>query len=212
MRSAAILLLLLVVPWSHARANDQGAPCRSVVRLTSHGASAVVIATGDNRSLLLSCAHAFEGASLTRPIVVDAPYPAAGAPRRVGVRLLAVDHGADLSLIEIGAGPLPHVSPVAPAGTAHPRLLVSVGFDGMRDRPTISRATVLYSSPLLTWTKEKPWHGRSGGGLIDVQTGFCWGIVQGYEVVGAQRGLYASHTAILSFLRTAAAPVREEGH
>ena len=45
-----------------------------------------------------------------------------------------------------------------------------------------------------------PWHGRSGGALIDRDAGCLIGVVQGYEIGGERRGLYVSHEAILKFL------------
>jgi broad specificity phosphatase PhoE len=51
-----------------------------------------------------------------------------------------------------------------------------------------------------SYTREKPWHGRSGGGLVDVEARCLVGVVQGYEVWPTQRGLYVSHAAILRFL------------
>jgi hypothetical protein len=61
-----------------------------------------------------------------------------------------------------------------------------------------------------TLTKERPWHGRSGGGLIDVDAGFLIGVCSGYsgphthvELVPGGQGIYVSLDAIHRFLRGA---------
>jgi hypothetical protein len=51
------------------------------------------------------------------------------------------------------------------------------------------------------FTREKPWHGRSGGALLDADAGYTIGVVQGYEIMAWGRGIYCSHQAILKFLR-----------
>lgn len=196
----AVLLGLLVCLTLSAQTSTEHAQ-HAVVRLPSHGASATVISTGPGRTLLLGCAHAYRGADATKPMRVDAPSPAPGSKRTGGIRLLAVDHRLDLSLVEMGIGPLPYCCPVAPAGHRPGRLL-SVGYDDMRTPATVRTATMLSTGPVVTWTREPPWHGRSGGGLIDADAGVLVGVVQAYEVVGGRpaRGIYASHQAILTFL------------
>jgi len=68
---------------------------------------------------------------------------------------------------------------------------------------TMKAATILISQGNTTYTKEKPWHGRSGGGLCDLDAKVLIGVVQGYEVPPwGRRGIYVSHQAILRFLRT----------
>lgn len=176
-------------------------PTWAVVQLPSHGASATVIQTGPGRTLLLSCAHAFEGKDRYRPIDVDMPAPTSDGPRKVGVRLLAVDYRRDLSLIEVPAGPVPYVCPVAPRLSGSQ--VLSVGYDGMKKTPdgrpsVIKYATILETSDGVTWTREIPWHGRSGGALID-SNGLI-GVVQGYETSGRRRGMYVSHQTILDFI------------
>jgi hypothetical protein len=193
----------------------RAAPADAVVRLPSHGASATIIHTEEGRTLLLGCAHAFLGKDRGKPIVIDAPDPSPGAMKRGGTRLLAVDYQADLSLVEMQVGPLPYACLVAPRGHQPGRLL-SVGYDEMR-WPAIQRpATLLGSDPQHSFTREKPWHGRSGGALIDLDSGYLVGVVSGYrevnerqapiEVTPQGRGVYVSHDAILRFLQRYSAP------
>ena len=205
------LLLLAALALCQPAHRAQAAPpspeelANAVVRLPSHGASATVIETQTGRSLLLSCGHAFRGTGRAKAILVDAPHPSAGRPKQVGVRLLQVDYEADLSLIELGDGPLPFVAPVAPSGHAPGSQLLSVGFDEMRWPATRKTARLWRGQPgetdvALNHTVERPWHGRSGGALLDLDTGYLIGVVSGYEVSGQRRGIYASHAAILRFL------------
>lgn len=170
----------------------------AVVQIPSHGGSGTVIESGNGRSLILSCAHMFETREdMTKPIRIDAPSPQAGTPKRVGVKLLAVDHRADLSLIEINAE-LPYVAPVAQRGGG--RLCLSVGYDGMRRPPQMRSVTLLSSDGERTYTRERPNHGRSGGALLNDETGELIGVVQGYEAIPSGRGIYASHAAVVAFL------------
>jgi hypothetical protein len=172
----------------------------AVLRISSHGCSATVITTAPGRSLLLGCAHAFQGNSRSKPLTLDLPSPRPGPPQRLGVRLIAVDGGLDLSLIELTDGPLPYVAPVAPAGWRPAPECLSVGYDGMKLPPQRRPAHLLGSDGRTTYTRERPWHGRSGGALLDAETGFLIGVVQGYETSGQQRGMYVAHSRILQFL------------
>jgi hypothetical protein len=193
----ASLLLLLAAGLAGAGPED------AVVRVISHGASATVIHTEPGRTLLLGCAHAYRGGDRHKRHVIDAPAPLAGAKSTGGrIRVLAVDHRLDLSLVEIPEGPLPYVCPVAPAGHRPSADILSAGYDEMRVPRTERRATLAGSGPAVTYTREKPWHGRSGGALIDLRAGRLIGVVQGYEVPpgGGGRGIYASHDAVLRFL------------
>lgn len=172
---------------------------RAVVMLPSHGCSGTVIHTENGRTLILTCAHAFEGADRSKRIAIKAPHPSPGA--KVGTaspRVINIDYRNDLCLIEMNAGPLPYVCPVGPLGTPAQGCL-SAGYDEMRLPATVKRATVLASGNNVTWTAEMPWHGRSGGALIN-EKGYLIGVVQGYENAGQRRGVYASHRAVLSFL------------
>ncbi len=186
-----------------------GAAPQAVVRLPSHGASATIIWTEGGRSLLLGCGHAFLGRDRSKPLVVDVPDPTPAAVKRGGTSLLAVDYQADLSLVEMQVGPLPYMCPVAPRGHQPGRLL-SVGYDEMRWPANQRPATLLQSDRMNIFTREKPWHGRSGGALIDQDSGYLIGVVSGYqeinlnqarlEVTPHGRGVYVSHEAILRFL------------
>lgn len=191
-RLAALLALLWACILS-------AAPQDAVVRVTSHGASATVVWSGQGKTLLLGCAHAYRGKDRAKPMTIDAPAPSAGAVRTGGIRLVKVDYERDLSLVEMGVGPLPYVCPIAPEGHRPGRLL-SVGYDEMRTPPTMRGATLLESRGWLTFTREKPWHGRSGGALIDTDAGRLVGVVQAYEARPGGRGVYASHSAILDFV------------
>lgn len=183
----------------------------AVVRITSHGGSGTVIATGEDWTVILSCSHMFQGGDRGRPIVIDAPFPKAGKSQKVGIRLIgvAVPGEGDLSVLQVNAGPFPYVAPVAPEGFA-PGQCWSVGYDEMRGFPAMKRpATVVGSGgPTVTLTTERPWHGRSGGGLIDAKTGYLVGVVSAYEGpsnraerASGYHGVYVSHRAIFRFLR-----------
>jgi hypothetical protein len=210
MKRLCFALLVSLVLNVGARAD----PADAVVRLSSHGASATVIETAPGRTLLLGCAHAFEGEAVRRKIVLDVPTPiSATTVKHHPVRLIALDVDSDLSLLLLEDGPLPYVCPVAPPRHVPDLVLLSVGYDGMRWPATQVPATRVGSASSTTYTRERPGHGRSGGALIDPGAGVLIGVVQGYEVDGRQRGMYVSHTTILSFLarhRPGTPAVREE--
>ena len=212
LRSLIILLWLapcLLVSLSPCLPAQERAadPTLAAVRIKSHGASATVIATARGRSWLLGCAHMFldeqdrpSAALRARRLALDGPpQPQAVFPGSRPARLLAWDHDLDLSLIELDNGPFACV-PVAPRGHRPGRRLLSIGYDEMRWPVTVRQATLLVTQGGTTWTAERPWHGRSGGGLIDLDGQVLIGVVQGYETGGARRGLYVSHAAILGFL------------
>ncbi len=197
----SLLFAALVLAAGHGQARAvPPSPAAAVVRIPSHGASATVIDTRDGATLLLGCAHAFQGADRRTPIALDVPVPAAGRAKRAAIRLLDVDYAADLSLILLEDGPLPYVAPVAPAGHKPGQRIVSVGYDAMRWPAVEQPATILAFSPATTFTRERPGHGRSGGGLLDLDNGCLIGVVQGYETAGARRGVYVSHATVLRFL------------
>lgn len=184
----------------------------AVVRIRSHGGSGTVIQTSEGRSLILSCAHMFKGADRTKRMTFDVPWPeTAGPPRRVESRLLAVNDEADLALIQIDVGPLAYVCPVAPSGHAV-RSCLSVGFDNMKLPPECRPASIVGQHGRCTYTRESPWHGRSGGALIDQSTGYLVGVVSGYTGSPRNRtgGVYASHSAVLSFLGQGARPLQQQ--
>ncbi len=79
----------------------------------------------------------------------------------------------------------------------------------MQYPPQQRPATVLRTSIALgtTFTRERPWHGRSGGGLIDLQAGYLVGVCSGYtgprdhrETRPGEAGVYVSLVAIQTFL------------
>jgi Trypsin-like peptidase domain len=214
-----LLVLLVVLFWNVP--GLRAAPQDAVVRLISHGGSATCISVGNGKSLLLSCAHCFSTrkdrdrqgrerpgpAPRYRPIVFDAPNPSPAAQLQPGVRVLKVDYQLDLSLLEVDAE-LPYVCPVAPQGHRLGQLL-SVGYDEMcwpaKHVPT-TVANWGGQAPNRLFTTSKPWHGRSGGGLL---TGnYLVGVVSAYEsnddpshpLPWTPRGVYVSHAAICRFL------------
>jgi hypothetical protein len=202
MRTRLLTLLLLALAACRAPASEPPRyhPALAVVRIRSHGASGTVIATAPGKSWILSCAHMFAGpAEYKKPLRIDGPPQPLAAPKRAACRILAVDAQADLSLLEHDNGPF-YCCPVAPAGHQPGNNLLSAGYDEMRWPVTQQRATLLESLGQTTFTRERPWHGRSGGGLIDVDSHVLIGVVQGYEVGGRGRGVYVSHAAVLTFV------------
>jgi hypothetical protein len=122
------------------------------------------------------------------------------------VTVLAVDYRKDLSLIEVAYGPLDFVAPVArdiwKTKSGH---YLSVGYDGMEFPPKQEKATFVgetVSGKVLT--KESPWPGRSGGALLDADTGELVGVVSMYSrFPGMPGGYYIGLDDIRSFLREA---------
>lgn len=195
-RALALLLLLLTGAVGLAGPED------AVVRIQSHGVSGTVVWSGPGRSLILTCAHGHQGPALAKPIKVEVPTRGDATPKRVPLRLLAYDYRDDLALIELGDGPLSSVLPVAPPGYRPSQVGRSIGYDEMRWPATDRPAHVLAG---LTETRERPWHGRSGGALVD--GGYLIGVCHGYtgprnhvEVWPGAQGLYVSHDTILRFL------------
>lgn len=181
-------------------------PALATVHIKSHGASGTVIASEAGRSWVLGCAHMFtdgwgepSAAERERPLAIDAPLQAYAQRKKSPARLLGWDYDLDLSLIEIDHGPF-HYIPTAPAGHEAGHLLWSCGYDNGRWPVTRQLVTILASRGWTTFTREKPWHGRSGGGLIDGRARVLIGVVQAYEVGPGGRGVYVSHRAVLKFL------------
>ncbi len=202
---AALSLFLLALP-------AQAAPPDATILFPSHGGSGTVIVTGPGRTLILSACHMFEGRSAQKKISIEAPDPLPGGVKVVRIRLLAVSHDADLALIELDAGPLAFVSPVAPAGF-RPGLCWSVGYDEMRKPFQVRSTRILSTDSSVTWTAERPWHGRSGGALIDQRTGVLCGVVSGYtgprdhrELSSQGKGVYASLAAVVRFMAANGSP------
>jgi hypothetical protein len=186
-------------------------PALATVRIKSHGASATVIATTDGRSWILGCAHMLtddagnpSAAARAKKFSIDGPsQPHAVRKSATGpARLAAWDYKIDLSLLVIDNGPF-HYIPVAREGFRPGKNLASVGYDNMAWPVTVKPATIVASVGDTTFTRERPWHGRSGGGLCDRDARVLIGVVQGYELPPwGRRGVYVSHQAILRFLRT----------
>ncbi len=182
-------------------------PEDAVVRIPSHGASATVIHTERGRTMILGCGHAYRGADRNKAMTIDVPVPQGSAPKVGRARLVDVDYQADLSLVELLDGPLPYEAPVPPAGYRVSRRLLAVGYDEMRTPPQKRPTTILSDDGRLWHTRERPWHGRSGGGLIDLEGGYCVGVCSGYtgprnhaELHPGAEGLYVDLAAIQRFL------------
>lgn len=204
MRKLLFLLVLVAVCCLPLEAHG-AEPAQAMVRIKSHGASGTIIATARGKSWILGCAHMLEDGGHQRPLKIDGPPQPQAPALKAQARLLKWDHDLDLSLIEIDNGPF-HFIPVAPAGHKPNKNLLSLGYDDMKWPITVRPATLLFSQGNTTYTREKPWHGRSGGGLIDVDAHVLIGVVQGYELWPNDRGLYVSHAAILRFLAQAKLP------
>jgi hypothetical protein len=205
------------------------APPDAVVQLPSHGGSGTIVWTAQGQSYVLTAGHMFDGGKRNARIQVTAPDPRPGAARPGGARLVGTDPSADLALVELHAGPLPYVCPIAPAGHTPGRLL-SVGYDEMHWPAQKRSAHVIAGSFTRTCTlatagpgrqilledpgnflttQELPWHGRSGGGLIDIDNGYLIGVVSGYrgtdprhwqEVKPGASGVYVAPGAIRRFV------------
>jgi hypothetical protein len=202
--SALVLLVLNVAVPSpatkQARADASSLECiYAVVRMPSHGGSATVVYTAAGKSYLLSCSHCFESSD-HRPIQLDVPSKKHKAKPQAKCRLIDIDYRSDLSLLELEDGPLDFVAPVAPEYYRPGRHLLSIGYDEMQTPATVRPATIASTDPSRTFTVERPWHGRSGGPLLDAEAGQVVGVVSGYETAPWGRGIYVSHQAIIRFL------------
>ena len=192
-------------------ASMASAQSEAVVRIMSHGASGTVIATGDGWSLILGCWHAHHGPEQFRKLRINLPHPAPGQRARAETKVVAIgNEGLDLSLIQLGIGPLPYVTPVAPPGHQPQGECWSVGFDEMRLPATVRPAQIIGQEGHDYLTDRRPWHGRSGGALIEKRTGYLIGVTSGYtgpknraEIFPGSAGIYVSLPAIQGFLQTA---------
>lgn len=172
------------------------------------GGSATVVLTEPGRTILTSAEHMFHGADRHRKFNIEAPAPTSGPSINGNLRCIDVDPANDLALLQMDIGPLPYVCPVAPAGAAYEKHCLSVGYDDAKTPPTMRPATIVSQEGGRTLTRERPWHGRSGGAIIDERNGWLVGVVSGYsgprsrqEVVGGANGIYASHQAVVALLR-----------
>ena len=187
-RFLAFLFVLFVA--GNAPAQEHGkyaGAVAAVVCIPSHGASATVIWTGPGKTLILGCGHAYEPLPdgkdmLHEPHRILVPVPqTAGAPIKAKITLLRVDFKRDLSLLQLDAGPLPYVAPIAPRGF-NPTIdrLLSCGYDGIQFPPHQVPEHILRVDGKIYFTDQPPDHGRSGGGLIDLDRGWLVGVCEGY--------------------------------
>lgn len=205
MRRIALFAVLLLAQATFALepASD---PNLAVVRIKSHGASGTVISTTDGKSYILSCAHMFfaefgglDAKLLKKPFSIDGPAQPYAPNKPAVSRLIGVDAEADLSLIEIDNGPF-HYIPIAPQGRQPGQRLLSAGYDDMKWPVTNQWVTILSIDLNYIFTRERPWHGRSGGGLFDYDAKLLFGVVEAYETTAPFRGVYVGHQSILRFM------------
>lgn len=185
MRKIACLILLLVAGVASAQ-GVVAPPAQAVVRIPSHGGSGTAIATGPGWTLVLSCAHMFEGSDRNKPIVVElASHVTPGERRKVGTRVLAVGRTEinDVSVFLVNVGPVSYVSPVAPPGHRPDPDCWSAGFDELKFPAHCRPAKIVGAHDANSYlTDARPWHGRSGGALIEKKTGYVVGVVSGYSM------------------------------
>jgi len=184
----------------------------AVVCVPSHGGSATFIATfppdanyPHGVSYLLSCAHLLEDGGAAKPIVLHAPAPGgAKSPVRCQPRFIAFDTVVDLSLMRMDHGPVPNVAPIAPRNHSIASRAISCGYDQMRWPGRREPVTIFRVTPTELWSREKPIPGRSGGGLLDPETGqligVCLARIDVKSDPTAGRGIYCSLEAIHHFL------------
>jgi hypothetical protein len=71
---------------------------------------------------------------------------------------------------------------------------------------------ILSTAGDTTFTREAPWHGRSGGALIDIKNKYVIGVVSGYETDYPRRGIYVSSETVANFLDAYVARVNQKQH
>lgn len=237
MKKVLLLIGLLLTAVSGPTAS--AAPQDAVVRIDSLGGSGTIIWTGQGKSYILSAAHmAKQGKAIkvsapdpspsgqkqgpSKIIAVDQssdlclivmqagplPYvcPVAQPGHRPG-RLLSCGYDnlkwpSQKKETHLLAGDR------MTFGSSYASAAVEDGVDYFSDFTVL---TARGENPdAFTLTRELPWHGRSGGGLIDVDNGVLIGVVSGYrgaspktwsEVKPGACGVYSSHNAVISFLR-----------
>jgi hypothetical protein len=191
------LLLTASLPAPIARAD----PADAVVRIPSHGCSGTVIATGPGETWIITCAHGWEGRDASKPLAVDAPWPAAGQQRDsgTGVRVVKLDHEADLCLIRLPRGPLPYFAPVGEIEPRPGQTVYAVGHAAMRWPANRAAYTVVDLDGQWTHTRQRPAPGDSGGPLLDA-SGNLVGTCTGFEGGRGGRGMYVRLLLIRRFL------------
>jgi len=208
-----VVVYVLVSLFLSGKAQGGYRPSLAVIRVQSHGASAVCIASNKQESWLLSCAHMFAyppdgrpgimslNPNLTRkPIVTHSVPQKYAINRRATATLVAVSARDDLSLIKINNGTYYYCS-VAPVGFSYSTSVYSSGYDKMRWPVTVDKTFIVQDETRgFTYTRGRPVPGRSGGGLFDSRTGYVVGIVKGFELTNGRRGIYLSHDRIINFL------------
>lgn len=184
-------------------------PRDAVVCIPSHGGSGTVIGTGEGYTYVLSCWHCFETEKeRQKPIVIDVPKAWLNGPQKVGIKLIALgDSQCDLALIKINYGPVHTVVPIAPKNHRITQECMSMGFDSMQYPAQVRPARIQKADQFLYWTDSRPWHGRSGGALIEKSTGYLVGVCHAYtgpknhaEFHQGANGLYINHTQVYNFL------------
>ena len=205
-----LVVVYFVIIWlftltSKAKGQENIQPEWAVVRIKSHGASGVVIQSTQGKSFILSCAHMFDSnESLFRKIEVDG-WNQPNAPKlQAKAALKRLNKNLDLSLIELSNGPFYYL-PIAPQGYKPNQNLTSLGYDAMKWPAAKKTATYLgkvkINNATTILTREPPWHGRSGGALVDPTHNYLVGIVQAYEhPYPYGRGMYVSLESIQGFL------------
>jgi hypothetical protein len=179
---------------------SRGGSLAATVRIPTHGCSATVIWTSPGKSYLLGCGHGYQGKTKTKKMGFDIPVLTPGPKRPTSSRLIAVDYDADLSLVELDEGPLPFVAPVAPDNYQLGKNIVAAGYDEMAFPPKQVIVHIQSKGSKVWWTAERPIPGRSGGGLIDADSGCLIGVCEGYIPGGS--GMYIQIDVIHKFLST----------
>src|SRR5437879_4505200 len=87
-----------------------GGAAAATVRIPSHGASCTIIYSDANRTIMLGCGHAYKDDSRNKKMSFDIPTNQAHPKGKAVSKLLAVDYGADLSLVDLDKGPFPYVA------------------------------------------------------------------------------------------------------
>lgn len=189
MRALLVLLTLAAGP-VHLCLADRQSAVFAVVQIPSHGGSGVIVWTVQGRSYVVTSAHMFPGGSPGKArVVVLAPSPGVRWERRpASPRVIAYSARDDLVVLRLDVGPLPYVAPLPPADWQPSGRCLSVGYDEGRRPPQVREARIARDEGARILTNARPWHGRSGGALLDADTGYLVGICSGYEGGRGPRG------------------------